>query len=64
MNHHTFVRAAGTIFIIIGFLHLLRVIYGWSAVINGWTVPMSLSYIVVLVTAYLSYQAWCIGKRS
>jgi len=64
MKSQTFARAAGVIFLIIGLLHLARAVYGWSAVINGWHVPMELSWIVVLVAGYLAVQGLQLAKRS
>lgn len=48
------------IFIIIFFLHLLRIFYKWDAAIGGWVVPLWLSWIAIiisLVLVYLNYKA-------
>ncbi|OHA20526.1 MAG: hypothetical protein A2849_00850 [Candidatus Taylorbacteria bacterium RIFCSPHIGHO2_01_FULL_51_15] len=63
MKQRTFNQAAGTIFLVLGLLHLCRILQGWEAVINGWKAPMSLSYAVVIVAGYLSYHAFSLAKR-
>jgi hypothetical protein len=43
MSDKTFSVTAATIFGIVALVHLLRLIMGWSIVIDAWTVPMWLS---------------------
>ncbi len=64
MHQHTFNKTVGVIFLIVGLAHLARIFYGWKAVVNGWTVPVALSWVAVVVAAYLSYHAYQLGKRS
>ncbi len=64
MKSQTFARAAGVVFLVIGLFHLARIFYGWSAVINGWTVPVWFSWVVVIVAAYLASQGRQLTKRS
>lgn len=56
MNGKNYNLLTGVIFLVIAVLHLLRLVYGWEAVIGGWTVPIWLSWIAVAVAGYLSYQ--------
>lgn len=57
MNRKTFSTVVGIIFSVIAVLHLLRAILGWNAVIGTFSVPMWLSWVAVVVAAYLAYSA-------
>lgn len=56
MNRNTYSQLTGYIFILIAILHLARIVWSWDAVIGGWTVPLWLSWIALIVGAYLGYQ--------
>ncbi|MBI2123841.1 MAG: hypothetical protein HYU04_01210 [Candidatus Wildermuthbacteria bacterium] len=62
MNQKTFSLVAGTIFLIIGVLHVARIIFGWEAVIGGWQVPMQLSWVAAVAGLYLGFQGVRYGK--
>lgn len=62
MTHKTFFKVASTIFLIVGVVHALRILNGWSAVIGGWSVPMWLSWLAVILTGYLAYTGFRFGK--
>jgi hypothetical protein len=64
MNQRSFSLLAGIIFIIIALLHLLRIIYGWEAVIAGWTVPMWLSWAALVIAGYLGYEGFWLGMKA
>lgn len=64
MKPQAFARATGIIFLVIALLHLTRAMYGWEAVINGWSVPLWLSLVVVLIAGYLALQGLQLAKRS
>jgi hypothetical protein len=55
MSEKTFVAIAAVIFGIVALLHLLRLVMGWSIVIENWTVPMWFSWIGLVVAGALSY---------
>ncbi len=55
MDQRTFSIVAGAIFALVALLHLVRIGFGWPAVIGGWTVPMWVSWLAVLVAAALAY---------
>jgi hypothetical protein len=56
MNQKTFTIIAGAIFGVVALFHVLRILFGWPAVVGGWTVPMWLSWIGLIVTGGLSYS--------
>ena len=55
MSQRTFTIIASAIFGVVALLHVLRIFLGWPAVIGGWTVPMWLSWIGLVVAGGLSY---------
>ena len=55
MDQRTFSLVAGAIFALVALLHLLRIYMGWPVVIDGWPVPMWVSWIGLVVTGGLSY---------
>lgn len=58
MSQKTFYNVTLAIFSLIFLLHALRLVYGWSAVIGGWQVPMWASYLSVVFAGYLAYSAF------
>ena len=62
MNQKTFSMVVGAIFVLIALLHLLRGIFKWEAVIAGITIPLVVSWIAVVVAAYLAYSAFTLAK--
>ena len=56
MNQRSFSLLAGIIFTIIALLHVLRIIYGWDPVVEGWTVPKWISWVALIVSGYLGYE--------
>ena len=55
MNRRVYLLVTATVFAIIWLSHLLRILFGWEAVISGWTVPMWLSWVAVVITGVLAY---------
>ncbi|MDP3142787.1 MAG: hypothetical protein Q8N14_02420 [Candidatus Omnitrophota bacterium] len=58
MNQRFFSNVTLVVFSLIALLHVLRLVYGWSAVIAGWEVPMWMSGAAVVFFAYLAYSAF------
>ena len=63
MTQRTFITVAGVMFLVIACVHALRLLCGWTAVINGWAVPPGVSGIAVVVFGLLAYTAFRL-KRS
>lgn len=57
MTNKNYLSVTGIIFLIIAVLHALRIAYGWHAEIGGWTVPMWLSWVALVVSGYLAWSA-------
>lgn len=58
MNQKTFYNVTLMVFSLIALLHALRLVYGWSAVIGGWEVPMWVSGAAVILAGYMAYSAF------
>ena len=63
MNQKTFSRITGIVFLIIVVLHAVRIVYGWDAVIAGWSVPLWLSGVSVVLSAYLAFHGLTLGRK-
>ena len=57
MNDKLFHLMAGTIFALVALLQALRIYMGWPVVIRGWSAPMWISWIAIVVAGGLSYFA-------
>jgi len=55
MSQKTFNLVAGVIFAVAALLHLSRLYFGWSAVLDDWTVPMWVSWLGLVIAAGLAY---------
>ena len=53
---------ASIIFAIIAMLHLLRSIFNWEVLINGYIIPIWFSYIAVIVAGFLSWTMYDASK--
>lgn len=62
MNQKNFIKSASIIFLLIGIVHLLRVIYEWRVRVDAYNVPMWASIVAVVVAAYLSYQGFRMSR--
>lgn len=56
MNQSTFLKTAGIIFLVVTLVHLWRALSGMDLILGATVIPMWLSWVVVLVLGYLSYQ--------
>lgn len=56
MSQKAFSLVAGLIFLLVAVAHLLRLLLRWSVVLNGWTVPMWLSAIALVVAGFLAFD--------
>ncbi len=57
MNDKLFHSIAGTIFTLVALLQALRIYMDWPVVIGGWSAPMWISWIAIVVAGGLSYFA-------
>ena len=64
MNDRSFPLIAGIIFTLVALLHILRVYMGWPVVVGGWSVPMWVSWIGLIVVGGLGYFGLRLATRS
>ena len=53
-----YIAISGSIFAIVAFAHLIRIIDGWEVVVNGQAVPMTISYMAFVATGMLAVWAF------
>lgn len=58
-----FTTIAITIFALVAALHVLRLIFGWEAVINGMVVPMWASVLAIIIAGGLAVMLWRESRR-
>ena len=63
MNQKIFSLVAGLIFLFVAVMHVLRLALGWHVVLAGWTVPMWISWLVLLIAAFLAYAGIRLSRR-
>jgi hypothetical protein len=63
MDQKRFNVVTGVIFAAVALFHALRLLMGWPVVIGGWTVPMWVSGIGLVVAGGLGYFALSFVRR-
>ncbi|CAN7670560.1 hypothetical protein LJR231_005333 [Phyllobacterium sp. LjRoot231] len=63
MTEKTFSILAAAIFGVVAVLHLVRILIGWSIVVDGWTVPMWVSWVGLIIAGALSYYGAKLAMR-
>jgi hypothetical protein len=63
MDQRTFSFTVGAIFTAIAVVHLLRLLFGWEAMIAGWPVPRWISWVALVVAGYLAFEAIRLGRK-
>ena len=53
-----YIAISGSIFAIVAFAHLLRIIDGWEVIVNGQAVSMYISYLAFVATGLLAVWAF------
>ena len=54
---------SGLLFGAVSLLHILRLAYGWPGQIGGWSVPLELSWIGLVVAGALCAWAFALIRR-
>jgi hypothetical protein len=60
----TFLRLAGSIFLLAAVVHLLRLVFNWEVVLAGWPAPVWLSAVAFVIAASLAYEGFRLSGRS
>ena len=64
MSQKSFSLVAGLIFLLIAVMHALRLAFKWDVVLNGWSVPMGVSAVAIVIAAYLAFEGLKLGRKS
>jgi hypothetical protein len=64
MGHKTYCTVSGVLFALVAIAHLLRIGYGMSIQVDGYGVPMFVSWFGLLVPAGLAFWAFWITRES
>ncbi len=62
MSQRSFLLVSAIVFTLVFLLHVLRLVYGWSAMIGGWTVPIWVSWIGVVMSGFLALEGFRLRK--
>gem|GEM_PF-697779 len=62
MTHKIYFHITSAIFAIITLLHFSRLIFGWTAIVGDYEVPMWMSYVGTIAAGFLSLQAFKLNK--
>jgi hypothetical protein len=63
MNQKTFSFVASVIFLLVALGHVLRLAFGWHAVVNMWAVPMWVSWVALLIAGFLAFEGFRLSMR-
>jgi len=64
MTQKSFNYIAGSLFILVTALHLIRSILGWEVYVEGVFIPVGVSVALFLFVGYLAYNAFTLGTRN
>src|SRR6266699_1173665 len=55
LNQKTYMTVTATLFLVMGIVHLLRIIFGWQVEIGGLSIPFWASWLALPVAGALAY---------
>jgi hypothetical protein len=64
MSQRTFSLVAAVVFGLVALAHVLRIILGWSVIVQDFSIPMWASWIAVVVMGYLAYEGFRLARKS
>jgi hypothetical protein len=59
-----YLHITGAIFGIVAIVHILRLAFGWPAEIAGWSVPMWVSWVAIVLAGALCIWAFRLAART
>lgn len=63
MRKNNFVSLASVVFLIIGIVHIIRLLIGWQVQIAGYMVPMWIYWVEALFFLWMASVGFRLGKR-
>ena len=64
MGYKKYCAASGVLFSLVAIIHLLRIVYGMSIQVDGYVIPMFVSWVGLIVTVCLAFWAFRINLDS
>jgi len=64
MGHKEYCVVSGVLFTLVALAHLLRIVYGMSIQVDGFSVPMLFSWFGLIVPTALAVWAFRISRAS
>ena len=64
MDQKSFSLVAGLVFLLVAVMHALRLALGWHVTFGGWTLPMWVSWVALVITGFLAYQGLRLSRHS
>ena len=64
MRQRTFSLIAGVVLGLIALGHVLRIVLGWSFMVQDFSVPMWASGVAVVILGYLAYEGFRLARKS
>ncbi len=64
MSQKAFTVLAGAIFALIALGHVSRLIFQWPILLGGWAVPLWVNGVALLISGYLAYEGFRLGRKS
>ncbi|HWF64249.1 MAG TPA: hypothetical protein VN685_06535 [Rhizomicrobium sp.] len=64
MDRKNYLTLASAIFALVALAHLVRALLNWPISIDGWIVPVWLSWLAFVVAGALSWFGWNLAKRA
>jgi hypothetical protein len=58
LNRNTYATVTAMLFLVMGIVHLLRIILGWHVEIGGLSIPFWVSWLALPVTGALAYYGF------
>jgi hypothetical protein len=62
MTQRTFSLVTAALFLLIALLHAVRLLRAWQVTIEGAVVPLWVSWIGLVIAAYLAYQGFRLAR--
>ena len=64
MTKNNFGYVVSFVFLVVGVMHALRLLYGWEVQMGSLVMPMWASWAGVIVAFYLAYQGFQLFKKA
>ena len=64
MTQRTFSLITSVLFFLVALLHAVRLLRGWQVTIEGAVMPVWISWIGLVIAAYLAYQGFLLSKTA